>query len=67
MRPPLPSPRRSIREEKVHRTQRERELAEALRETLRCFESATRLHPCPSCRTDYTICAERAKRLGVGE
>jgi hypothetical protein len=44
---------------------RERELAEELAQTLRCFADMVALHPCESCEVDLAICLRKSEALGV--
>lgn len=46
-------------------TRRERQLADELAQTLRCFADAMRFHPCPSCGCDLDICIDKARALGI--
>jgi hypothetical protein len=46
-------------------SRRERDLADELAQTLRCFADAMRFHPCNSCETDLDICLDKARALGV--
>jgi hypothetical protein len=43
----------------------EHDVRELLRRTLAAFRYTLEAHPCSSCRVDYEIVSEDAKRLGI--